>query len=107
MMSNELEGYVKILLTYDILPDAVEGYHQYMLGEMVPKAQVMGLGMVEAWHTAVGDYPIRLIAFVVENYNAAKLALNSDEWIDMEKQLQEYVTNYSCRVVPLRDRFQF
>ena len=54
MMSNELEGYVKILLTYDILPNAVEGYHQYMLGEMVPKAQDMGLNTQPIGHLGYG-----------------------------------------------------
>lgn len=106
-MSERVQDYVKVMLTYDIHPDNVERYHEFMLQELVPKAQALGLGMVEAWHTAVGDYPVRLIAFVVENQATATSILESDEWLDIEDELLQYVTNYNRRLVPLRDRFQF
>lgn len=102
-----LEQYVKVLLSFDIVPELVDEYYQFVLGKFVPAAQRMGMGMVEAWHTAYGDYPIRLIAFVAEDRGTADRVLHSAEWARMEGKLQEYVYNYRRRVVPLRDRFQF
>ncbi len=106
-MAQDTTGYTKVLLSYDIIPETQESYFQFMLGEMVPAVQRLGLGMAEAWHTAVGNYPLRLVVFVGESEEAVEQALASPEWDDYETRLQQYVTNYTRRVVPFRDRFQF
>lgn len=106
-MSEEQEGYTKVLLTYDIIPETQESYYQFMLGEMVPTVQKMGLGMAEAWHTAVGNYPLRLVAFVGETRESVDSVLESEQWEELETRLQQYVTNYTRRIVPFRNRFQF
>jgi hypothetical protein len=106
-MKNEFEGYMKVLLTYDIIPETQETYYQFMLGELVPTVQSMGLGMAEAWHTAVGDYPLRLVAFVGESRAQVDEVIESAKWDELETRLKQYVTNYKRRIVPFRDRFQF
>jgi hypothetical protein len=106
-MSEEMNGYAKVLLTYDIIPETQETYYQFMLGELVPTVQGMGLGMAEAWHTAVGDYPIRLVTFVGESRESVDKVMESEQWEELESRLLKYVTNYSRRVVPFRNRFQF
>ena len=47
---------VKLLLTYDPLPENREAYFNYVLGEFVPALEHLGLTMSEAWHTAYGSY---------------------------------------------------
>jgi len=106
-MSEEQEAYTKVLLAYDIIPETQESYYQFMLGEMVPTVQKMGLGMAEAWHTAVGNYPLRLVAFVGETRESVDSVIESEQWEDLESRLQQYVTNYTRRIVPFRNRFQF
>lgn len=106
-MSDITDTYTKVLLTYDIIPETQESYYQFMLGELVPTVQRMGLGMAEAWHTAVGDYPSRLVAFVGETRQAVDKVLNSEQWEELEQRLQQYVVNYKRRTVPFRNRFQF
>jgi len=106
-VQEELEDYVKVLLTYDINPHSAEGYYKFMLKKMVPALDKMGLSMIEAWHTAAGDYPIRLVSFVAEDEDAANEALQCAEFYALEERLQEFVSNYRCRVVPLRRHFQF
>ena len=54
------DGRVKLLLTYDPLPENREAYFNYVLGEFVPALEHLGLTMSEAWHTAYGSYPFRL-----------------------------------------------
>lgn len=106
-MSEDLANYTKVLLTYDIIPETQETYYQFMLGELVPTVQGMGLGMAEAWHTAVGDYPIRLITFVGETRTGVDKVIDSEQWEELETRLLQYVTNYTRRIVPFRNRFQF
>ena len=55
---------VKLLLSFDPLPDRREDYVQYVLGEFVPSLARAGLPMCEAWHTAYGRYPLRLTGFL-------------------------------------------
>ena len=106
-MADEINGYTKIIMTYNIVPETQETYYQFMLGELVPAVQNLGLGMAEAWHTAVGNYPIRLVAFVGETRESVDKVIESEQWEELETRLQQYVTNYRRRVVPFRNRFQF
>jgi hypothetical protein len=99
---------VKFLLTYDIRPEIQDQYFQFVLGEMVPTLQSMGLVMGGAWHTAYGDYPMRLVEFVAEDRQTLEHILGSSTWEQLEVRLQAYVQNYSRKVVPLRENaFQF
>jgi len=99
---------VKLILTYDIHPEVQDNYFQFMLGEMVPAVQSLGLQMSGAWHTAYGNYPIRLVEFIAEDRAALTTVLGHPTWGEMETRLQEYVSNYRKKIVRLRDdHFQF
>jgi hypothetical protein len=98
---------VKLLLVYDIKPHREAEYYRYVLGEFLPALQGMGLVMVEGWHTAYGDYPMRLIAFRVEHEAALREALTSKEWHAAKDQLLKLVRNYEERVVRAGNPFQF
>lgn len=99
---------VKFLLVYDIRPEIQDQYFQFVLGEMVPTLQSMGLVMAGAWHTAYGDYPMRLVEFVAEDRSTLERVLSSSAWEQMEIRLQAFVMNYRRKVVPLRENaFQF
>ncbi len=98
----------KLILAYDIRPSVHDQYFQFMLGEMVPTLQAQGLHMNGAWHTAYGNYPMRLVEFVAEDRETIDSFLTSSTWDDLEAQLRCYVENYSRKIVPLReDMFQF
>jgi len=98
----------KLILTYDIQPEVQDTYFQFMLGEMVPAAQSLGLQMSGAWHTAFGQYPIRLVEFIAPDQDRLTAALESKQWRDLENRLMEYVFNYKRKSVRMReDQFQF
>jgi len=98
---------VKLLLTFDPLPERREEYFNYMLGEFVPALESLGLTMAEAWHTAYGDYPLRLTGFVAPDAPTMKRVLVSDAFVELEARLQDFVENYRRRVVPASKRFRF
>jgi hypothetical protein len=97
----------KMLLSYDVRPENLDSYYQFVMGEFVPAVQDMGLYMLEAWHTAYGPYPIRLIGFVAEELDTVNDALDSDEFQGLEDKLMNFITNYTRRIVPFREGFQF
>lgn len=100
-------GPVKMLLTFDPLPERREEYFRYMLGRFVPTLEHLGLTMAETWHTAYGDYPLRLTAFLAPDASTMTTVIGSEAFARLEEQLQDYVHNYSRRVVPADRRFQF
>lgn len=107
-MDDAMAQPVKFLLMYDIRPEIQDQYFQFVLGEMVPTLQSMGLVMGGAWHTAYGDYPMRLVEFVAEDRATLERVLATPVWEDLENRLQNYVKNYYSKTVPLRENvFQF
>ncbi len=96
----------KMLLSYNILPQHQEGYMQFMVNTFVPALQKIGLENMGVWHTAYGNYPIRLLAFVAEEKEMKK-AVAGEDWKQLEAQLKEYVSDYTCRIVPYEPGFQF
>lgn len=99
---------VKLILTYDIRPSVQDEYFQFMLGEMVPTLQAQGLHMHGAWHTAYGNYPMRLVEFIAEDRETLDSVLGSSLWEELEAQLRRYVQNLGYKTVRLReDMFQF
>ena len=101
------ESRVKMLLTYDVVPELQQAYYEFVLGEMVPTAQSMGLVLSEAWHTAYGNYPIRLNGFVVRSRPELDRILASAEWRQLEDKLKRFVNGYQRKIVPYREGFQF
>ena len=98
----------KLLLTYDVNPEGQETYFQFMLGELVPAVQAQGLQMSGAWHTAYGRYPMRLVEFIADDHEAVEALLETPLWVDLERRLRGFVTNYHKKIVRMRDdQFQF
>lgn len=107
-MDDSFSQPVKFLLMYDIHPEIQDQYFQFMLGEMVPTLQSLGLVMGGVWHTAYGNYPMRLIEFVAEDRETLQRVLASQVWEQLESRLQRFVVNYGRKIVPLRENvFQF
>ena len=105
-ISKENEA-MKLLLSFDPLPERREAYFHYVLGEFVPTLEHLGLKMCEAWHTAYGSYPHRLTGFTAPDQATMDSILASKDFLELEERLQEFVMNYHRRVVPVRGSFQF
>jgi hypothetical protein len=104
-MNNQPIGY-KLLLSYEVKPETMQEYYQFVMGRYVPMLQTMGLQMSDAWHTAYGDAPNRLIGFVCEEQGTINEVLSSENWVTLNEQLERFVTNFSYKVIPYRGGFQ-
>ena len=105
--ANVIVPRYKMIVSYDVIPSTQDSYYQFVLGEMVPAMQEMGVYMTEAWHTAYGEYPIRMISFVSEEIETINSMLDSDRWSDLETRLLSFIRNYSRKVVEYKQGFQF
>ncbi len=104
-MNEETVG-LKLLLSYDVSVENIQEYRQFVLQRYIPAMQMMGFQISEAWHTAYGDAPNRLIGFVCQDRDTVDSLLLNENWLDLNVQLEELVTGFSYKLVPYRGVFQ-
>jgi hypothetical protein len=97
---------LKLLLSYDVRSENQQEYYKFVMGRYLPTLQSLGFQMSEAWHTAYGNAPNRLIGLVCNDEDAMNSLLSSDEWDTLMEQLEEYVSDLDYKFVPYRGGFQ-
>jgi hypothetical protein len=97
---------VKLLLNYDVKDNMSEEYRQFVLGDFLPAVQKMGLAVTEVWLTAYGDYPERQTELVSRDEETMWRVLNSEEWLELEGRLREFVDGFERKVIPYQPGFQ-
>ena len=97
---------VKLLMTWDILPGREQEYFEFVVRELIPGMQHLGLEPSDAWFTMYGDQP--QILAIVQSTSMSKLeeVLASSEWDKITNQLLDYVDDLNYKVVPARTGFQ-
>ena len=98
---------VKLLLSFDIRPGQENAYRRFIMEEFLPKAQEIGLTPTDAWHTAYGPYPLRLIGLVADDLPAARRARTTSDWQELMRRLEGYTSRLSQRLVRFRGGFQW
>ncbi|MCA9970382.1 MAG: hypothetical protein KC425_09205 [Anaerolineales bacterium] len=104
-MDTDQIGY-KVLLSYDVREETLQDYYQYVMGRYVPTMQSLGFQMSEAWHTAYGRAPNRLLGFVCEDRQTIDNLLDSEQWREINDRLESYVNDFSYKIIPYRGGFQ-
>lgn len=104
-MDDYAQG-LKLLLSYEVNQGTLQEYYQFVMGQYVPALQSMGLQMSEAWHTAYGNAPNRLIGFVCTDQQTMAQLLDSELWGDLNDELEKYVSDLNYKVIPYRGGFQ-
>ena len=94
-------------MSYDIASEKQQAHYEFILREFIPKVQEMGLEISEAWHTAYGDYPLRMTAFVAPDMETMQTVLQSEDWEQLSQQLERFVTNLHYKLVRYKEGFQF
>ena len=98
---------VKLLLSYNIRSGHENAYRRFVMEELLPKAQELGLTPTDAWHTAYGSYPARLIGFVADDLSTVHRAMETDEWQNMMRRLEGFTGDVTRRIVRFKGGFQW
>jgi hypothetical protein len=101
-----MEGTVKLMMTWDILPGREEDYFEFHIRRFIPTLEKMGLSIHEAWLTQYGDYPRLTVEALAPNLKKAQNILGSNDWIDLGLLLQDMVENFDYKLIPARTRWQ-
>ncbi len=98
---------VKVVLTWNLKRGNEQAYFEFVLGEYLAKVNQLGLVLTDAWLTAYGDHPQMLVGGTMATLTKARHLLESNEWIDLENELLDYVDDYNIKVLDLKGGFQF
>lgn len=97
----------KLLISFNIDIENAREYYEFALGQYIPMMQSLGLELSEAWHTAYGDYPNRLIGFVARDAEIMNEVVQGETWDDLNDKLLDFVTDLDYKVIPYSLGFQF
>lgn len=97
---------VKLLMSWDIPPGNEEQYFEFHIRRFIPSLDKMGLKLNEAWLTVYGEHPRMTAEAMMNNVSDAQKVLNSTEWDDLGRELNDLVENFSCKIIPARRGFQ-
>jgi hypothetical protein len=106
-MAKSIIPHFKLLIRYNVKLTTNEDYFQFVINEFVPAMQELGLYMVQVYHTAYGDYPLRQLEFVAEDLETVRKAMNSEAWKQLHAKLDFFISDYDQKLVKFRDGFQF
>lgn len=105
-MNHHLPIGKKLLLSYNMRPDAGQEYYQFVLGRYIPIMQSLGFEMSEAWGTAWGNGPDRLIGFIAEDETSLAELMHNQSWHMLNTELLRFVTDFNYKVIPFKQGFQ-
>jgi hypothetical protein len=98
---------VKLIMTWDIAPDHDQAYFEFVINEFVPGVQRLGLQPAEAWATVYGDYPQIQVSILGDDLEGVQRVMRSESWEKLQDKLFGLVQNFSYKIIPARNGFQF
>jgi len=98
---------VKLIMSWDIAPEHEEEYFEFVVREFLPGVQNLGFELSDAWATVYGSKPQILVGAMLPTVNKARQVLDSTEWISLNNRLQDFVNNYTYKLVSAKGGFQF
>jgi hypothetical protein len=97
----------KLIMTWDIAPDREQEYFEFVVREFIPGVQRLGFELTDAWATIYGGQPQIMVGATLPSLIKVQQVLRSNEWQSLNNQLQDFVQNYSQKVVEAQGGFQF
>jgi hypothetical protein len=100
---------VKLLMNWDIRAGRDQEYFEFVVREWVPTIQRLGLRPTGAWYTVYSrdkDAPQIMTESVASDLPAMRAILSSPDWQALNEKLQEFVENYSQKIVHVTGGFQ-
>ena len=97
---------VKLLMTWDILPNQEQEYFEFVMGDFLPEIKQLGIRPVDVWYTVYGEQPQIMISAKTQSQAALNVAMASKEWQRLLDNLLHVVENFSYKIISARTGFQ-
>ncbi len=90
---------VRLVFSWNIKTDEETAYFEFIVQEFAPKIMKMGIRLTEAWYTTYGEGPQIIMPGVATDGESLQQALGSEEWLELVGKLNDFVTEYRCRML--------
>jgi hypothetical protein len=97
---------VKLLLTWDILPNLEQEYFEFVMSDFLPEIKQLGIRPADVWYTMYGDQPQIMVAAKTQSQASLNVVIASKEWQLLLENLSKFVENFSYKVIPAQTGFQ-
>lgn len=97
---------VKLLMTWDILPNLEQEYFEFVISDFLPETKQLGIRPVDIWYTLYGDQPQIMVAAKTQSQASLNIVMASREWLLLLENLMKFVENFSYKVIPAQTGFQ-
>lgn len=97
----------KLIMTWDIRPEREQEYFEFVVREFIPGVQKLGFELTDAWATIYGSRPQIMVGATLPSLARVNRVLQSEDWGSLSNQLQDYVQNFTQKVVEAQGGFQF
>ena len=97
---------VKLLMTWDILPNLEQEYFEFVIGDFLPEIKQLGIRPADIWYTLYGKQPQIMVAAKTQSQASLNIVMASKEWLLLLENLLKFVENFSYKVIPAQTGFQ-
>ena len=93
---------VKLVMSWNIKSDEEPAYFEFVVQEFAPRIMKMGIRPTEAWYTVYGEGPQIITVGEANDRETLDGVLGSEDWTELMKKLDGFVTDYKQKVVSAR-----
>lgn len=97
---------IKLLMQWDIKVGREQDFSEFVVREFAPRLMKLGIEPTEILYTMYGEGPQMYTSVVVDSREKLLTVLQSEGWKNLHQKLQDYITNYTQKVVEDTGRFQ-
>ena len=97
---------VKLIMTWDILPNQEQEYFEFVISDFLPEIQQLGIRPADIWYTMYGNHPQIMVAAKTQSQASLNVVMASKEWLLLIENLLKFVENFSYKVIPAQTGFQ-
>jgi hypothetical protein len=96
--NNEDDAMFLFVQSWDIVKGKDREYTDFLLRQHLPVMKKVGLNVIGGFHVVVGAGPNISAVIASNDFQKLLKALDTEEFLDMTKALQEFTVNYSSRI---------
>ncbi|MCA9953805.1 MAG: hypothetical protein KC434_03745 [Anaerolineales bacterium] len=96
----------KLLMRWDVRPETESEYFEFLVHEFIPGLNKLGISDIQVWYTQYGECEQKLASGIANTTEKMQEALHSAGWHQLNDRLQQYVDNFSQKVIPATGGFQ-
>ncbi|MFO7663145.1 MAG: hypothetical protein R6X18_11210 [Chloroflexota bacterium] len=96
----------KLIMRWDVRQELESEYFEFLVHELIPAMNNLGITDIQVWYTAFGECEQKMAEGIMSSTEDMLRIIRMEEWSDLTDKLNEFVINFSLKVIPATRGFQ-